>query len=432
MGEPKSGYNPQLSLSIADGPDIGHMFEKFEWKSFTNGGYVIRARVMDPYWNIIRDLATRSYLKEGRKQPTRVVYEMIWPGTDEDARTGKQLAYMTDLDAKGINAGGMLEFIAVDPPSYWLNAGDSAGKVYTGKVSDVIKQVLQEYFVTPNGGGDAEVSESIDSKTNKWWMMRMDPKTFIASLIDWSASVTEQQTNWIVSSDGNIDHQPTIWVKEQAARQTVNYGLYVMDVKTPTANDLFNFEFLADNFISVFQKQLITSGISATTGRYLDRKVDLPRKIVHVYDERTSNKKNVDIDPTRGFKKPGGGVGSAAQQPHEWSTAVMSVPQFNAGDLGVTYDKYIDGRARGMFLDMLNLVMRIKIRVTGEASKDLANSHNLGVSKLKLAWIDADNQPYFLDGDWLVYGFHHVMIRGSWVTNIYCARLDYDANAQIV
>lgn len=429
MGEPKSGYNPQLFLTIAGGDDVGFMFEKFEWKSFTNGGYVIRARVADPYWDIIRKLATDNYLKEGRKQPTSVVYELIWPGTD--ARTGKQQAYMTDLDARGINAGGQLEFIAVDPPSYWLNAGDSAGKMYKGKVSDVIRKVLIDYFKSPNGSGDVDVSETNDASTNQWWMMRMDPKTFIGSLIDWSSSITEKKTNWIVSSDGS-NSNPTIWVKEQGARQSVNYGMYVMDKKTPSANDIYNFEFLADNFISVFQYQLITSGITATTGRYLDRKVDLPRKIVHVYDERTSAKKNVNIGPKQGFKKPDGSEGTGDQQPHEWSTSIMAVPQFNAGDLGITYDKYIDGRARTQFLNMLNLVMRVKIRTTGEASQLLANSHNLGVSKLKIVWIDAHQQPYFLDGDWLVYGFHHTVLRGSWVTDIYCARLDYDAAAQKV
>jgi hypothetical protein len=78
---------------------------------------------------------------------------------------------------------------------------------------------------------------------------------------------------------------------------------------------------------------------------------------------------------------------------------------------------------------MLNMVMRIKLRVTGEPNKDLANSHNLGTSYLKIAWRDADNEPYFLDDLWLVYGFHHLLTRDNWVTDIYCARLDYDANA---
>jgi hypothetical protein len=51
----------------------------------------------------------------------------------------------------------------------------------------------------------------------------------------------------------------------------------------------------------------------------------------------------------------------------------------------------------------------------------------LGVSKLKILWKDPDDKDYFLDGDWLVYGFHHIVTPGHWYTDVYCARLDYDA-----
>lgn len=429
MGQPKISVNPELFLSIADGPDVGHMFERFEWQSFTNGGYVIRARLQDPYWNILKRFATETYLRKGRKEPTRVIFEVSWPGAKQS--TGRHLAYMADLDARGINAGGSLEFIAVDPPSYWLNAGDASGRVYSGKVSKVIKSVLKDYFVGPNGSGDIDVTETTDSDQNQWWMMRMDPKTFIGSLLEWSSSITPQKTNWIVSSGGSVKSDPTIWIKEQAERPVINYGLYIMDTNTPSANDASSFEFLADNFVSVLQRQLITHGVSAISERYLDRKTDLERKMVHVYDENTSQKKNVNINAKQGFTKPGTNIPSP-ESPHEWSTAVMAVPEFNAGDLGVTYDKYIDGRARGLFLGMLNLVMRIKLRIIGEASDILADSHNLGVSKLKIAWMDVDNKIYFMHGDWLVYGFHHTVTRGSWNTDIYCARLDHDASAQKV
>lgn len=424
MGEPKISTHPEIFLSIAGGPDLGEHFLSFEWKSFTNGGYIIRAKLQDSYWNILTDIATQFYLDKGRRSPTRVIFQLGWPGNEN---TGKHLAYMTDLDARGINAGGGLEFIAVDPPSYWLNAGDASGSVYQGSVKQVIEQVIDKYFIVPNKGGNKEVSKTLDNSQGQWWMMRQDPKTFISSLIDWSSSTTEKKTNWIVSSGGSLEEEPTIWVKEQAARETKNYGLFILDTKTPSANDVYNFMFLADNFISVFQKHIITQGISAVSGRFLDRRVDEPRRVVHVWDDVTPNKRNVNIDQTRGFAKPADTP--SPERPHEWSTAMMMVPEHNAGDIGIPYGEYIDGRARTMFLNMLNLVMRIKIRVTGEPLKDLANSHNLGVSKLKIAWRDADDQHYFLDGDWLVYGFHHIITRRNWYTDIYCARLDHDALA---
>jgi hypothetical protein len=105
----------------------------------------------------------------------------------------------------------------------------------------------------------------------------------------------------------------------------------------------------------------------------------------------------------------------------------MAIPEHNGGDVGLQYSKYIDGRARGKFLNMLRFVMRVKIRVIGERSKVLANSHNLGVSKLNIVWIDPGGKIYFVDGDWLVYGFHHVVTRAGWHTDLYCYRLDWDS-----
>lgn len=435
-----TGFVPTLFLTIGGGPDVGYLFERFEWKSFTNGGYIVRGKLSDSYWKKLRDIATKFYLEKGRKEPTKVVFELRWPGiTGNNERTGKHLAYMTDLDAKGVEASGSLEFVAVDPPSYWLNAGDCAGKMYKGKVKKVMEQVVNDYFIGPNGSGAVEISDTVDYEENIWWMERQDPKSFLASLIDWSAGVTKDKTNWIVSSDGALDNGvPTIWIKEQAARSPKNYGNFSMNVKTPGGNTIYNFEFLADNFVSCFNKQLITHGLSTVSERYLDRKSDTQHTgqdgkcIVHVHDENTSKKKNVSIDATRGFAKPTNPPG-AIEKPYEWSTSVASVPEiYSAGDIGKTYDEWIDGRARQQYMNMLNLVMRIKIRCTGIATKDLANSHFLGVSKLKILWRDADNKSYFMDGDWLVYGFHHIVTPGHWYTDIYCARLDFDSSAQKV
>jgi hypothetical protein len=428
MGQPNVSHAPRLFLSIGDGQDAGYMFEKFEWKSFINEGYVVRAKLIDPYWNIIRDLATTTYLSQGRRKPTKVTWEIEWP-TNE--KTGKHIGYITDLDARGINSGGKLEFIAVDPPSYWLNAGDSSGKQFEGNLTKVIEDVINQYFIGPNGNGKKEVSQTSDDQKGSWWMMRMDPKTFLSSLLEWSASLTKGKTNWIVSSSGSVEDEPTIWVKEQADRKSEDYGLYVLDMNTPAANDAYNFEFLSDNFISVFQRQMITQGISRTSGKFYDRITDQDRKIVHVDDTTTGEKKKVDIDAEHGFAKPGA-VPSAMGTPHEWSTSLMAVPQHNAGDIGVKYKDYIDGRARSVFLNMLRFVMRIKLRVNGDPSKTLANSHNLGVSKLKIAWIDGDGKSYFLDGEWLVYGFHHLVTRGDWYTDLYCYRTDYDSSGQNV
>lgn len=420
------GTHPRLFITIGGGEDVGHLMQKFEWKSFTNGGYIIRAKLYDTGFNQLKDIATRFYLDKGMKEPTKVEFRCYWPGvTGENADTGKHLAYMTELEAIGRLNSGFLEFVAVDPPSYLLNQGGSSGKVYKGKVSDVIKKVVQDYAP----GIDVKVSDTTDYDQNLWHMNRMDPKTFISSLLDWSSSVTQKKTNWIVSSSG-ADGNLVIWIKEQADRESKNFGTLAYNRKTPGGNSVYNFDFLADTFIAIFQKQVITQGMSVVSEKYWDRIVDDQRKVAHVYDEVTEEKKNVDIDAKKGFAKPGGD--EAPEKPHEWSTSILSVPEHSAGDVGKRYDEYIDGRARGTFMNMLNLTMRCKFRTTGIGKKELANSHFLGVSKIKVLWRDADNNPYVLDGDWLIYGFHHIMTVGHWFTDLYGARLPFNASAQKV
>lgn len=408
MGDPISSSGMTVFISIAGGPDIGIDYTRFEWASFVNGGYIIRARVSDPWFNFLKDLATKGYLAEGREKVTPVKFQIQW---DNQRKTEKRTAYMTDLVAHGVNEGGELEFVAIDPPSFFLNAGNADGRVYTGKVSDVIKQVVNDY--APDI--DVEVTETNDNKTNKWWMMRQDPHTFIRSLLDWAASITPQRTHWVVAS---VDEK--IIIKEQAALEHEDFGIYYINRHGHAAADALNFEMLADNFVSPLQTKLITSGISAISGEYLDKITDMQEQKVFVKDENTSNKVNTNITPKQGFAKPN----------KKWATQVMAIPEHNAGDVGLQYSKYIDGRARGLFMNMLNLVMRIKMRVTGDPQ--FHDSSKLGIATATLNWQDIDNEPYFLSGRWLVYGFHHIVTRERWTTDLYMARLDYNADAKKV
>jgi hypothetical protein len=433
QGQPQVVSAPSVFFSIKGGEDIGfEWLYEFQWSAFANGGYMIKAKILDPMWNILRSKIVQDYLREGRNEPTEVEFAIYW---DPDTRTtGKQVAIVTDITAKEMTqTGGYIEFIAIDPPSYYLNCGDSAGTAFKGKVSSVIRQIIQKYWVDPFGkskyDADFDVSDTIDADTNTWYMHRQDPKTFISSLLDWSASVTHKKTNWIVSSDGSIDDNvPTLEIKEQADKEPQHYGLYIINTKPPAGADVMDFTVICDNYISSFQKQTITQGISAISGKYWDRKADKDRKVVHVYDDNTAEKYNVSISEKQGFKKPS--KSTSPDEPHDWSTPIMAIPEHNAGDLGKKYKDYIDGRARQLFLQMLNMVMRIKIRVQGEYNKDLANAHNLGVSTMSLAFLDADNEIYLLQGDWLVYGFRHIVTRERWDTDLFAYRLDYDANAK--
>jgi hypothetical protein len=407
QGDPKTTLIPYATIMIDGGPDTGLHYTKFEWASFVNGGYIIRAQIQDPYGNSLQKLATDQYLADGRRKETEVKFKIEWTGGS--LSTAVHTAFITDLSTKGSSQYQELQFVAIDKPSFFLQEGTADGKAYTGNVTQVIKQVVKDF--APKIGID--ITQTNDNKQNTWYMMRQDPKTFILSLLDWSSSVTPQRTQWIVSS---VDDK--LFVKEQAEIPTDDFGIYYVNRPGATAVDALEFEMLADNMLTPLQTKMITSGISAVSGQYLDKITDTAEVQVIVTDKNTSAKVNVDITELQGFKKP--------DKP--WATSIMAIPEHSAGDVGLTYDKYIDGRARKTYLDMLRLVMRMRLRVFGDPK--LQDSSKLGVATCTVNWASLDGEPYFLSGKWLIYGWHHVVTVDNWYTDLYLSRIDYDADAK--
>jgi hypothetical protein len=71
-----SSVAPVVTISIAGGPDIGPNITKFEWVSFVNGGYIVRAKISDPFFNYLRNVAINGYLKEGREIETPITFTL--------------------------------------------------------------------------------------------------------------------------------------------------------------------------------------------------------------------------------------------------------------------------------------------------------------------------------------------------------------------
>lgn len=420
MAKTKTGSSPRVIITVGDGgKDIGPFCHSFKWKSMLNGGYVIHANFIDPHFAQFQSTVDDNYLAQARKQPLKVKFQLKYDVADgvDPAQTDERIAYMTDLRAKTVMGGqaeGFFEFIAVDPPSWYLNKGDAEGLIWKGKVSKVIKDVISKYApgITP------DIGETTDNQENRWQQMRQDPKSFITSLLDWSASITNQKTNWVVAS---VDEK--IIIKEQAELQSQDFGEYSVNTDYPAGQDTIDWEVLESNYLTNLQTQLVTAGISAVSGLYCDKKNPITKDKVIVNDENTGNKKNVNIKADQGFAKP--------TDKDRGITFIRSVPEFNGGDLGIKYKEYIDGRPRGMFLNMLNILFRMRIKVYGIPK--IHDSSQLGVSTIKLSWNDAQSQPFQFGGKWLVYGFEHVLSSNKeWYTNLFISRLDYDASAQKV
>lgn len=415
-------HEPIVYLKFRD-LEIGlSNMESFQWKCFLNGGYIIRAKIADPYLVILkRFFETQSYLDTARSNPLSFVMQFYvgWtPGdTVQENRTRTRQAILVDVSIVGTSADGSWELVAVDIGSFQLNTGNGSGKVYTGRVSDVIKRVIGEYA---NLIKRVEVTETLDDKQGKWAMMRQDPKSFIRSLLDWSSSICPKKSNWIITSfDDTLiikEHNELINGKKIIANYNGSWG-------GSPANDILSFNYVSNSVLTAVQTQLITQGISAVTGKFIDRITESKKAIIE--DRNTENKISVGVNNDRGFLKPNA---TGPQEPplRNGATTIMAIPEFSGGELGIRYEDYIDGRARMQYMSMLPMVMRVRLAVMGDIRYD--DPRDLGSSAINVIWNDAEEvDGFFLSGKWVVYGFHHSITRKYFDTHVYIYRLDRDA-----
>lgn len=411
---------PFVELKINGSRDIGNQLLAFEWKSFVNGGYVVRAKVSDPYFRVLREFGvTNNYLQNARQGPTPVTFKIGWREGDPGVEVMKEprMAFISDLDQYGRFDVGQFEFVAVDPPSYLLNAGFGEGKVYKGNITSVIKEVVGEFAP----GINVQVTETDDDKNGLWPMMRQDPKTFIQSMLDWSANLTPDKTHWLTTCK-DMD----LYIKEQSdlLSNKIHYGHFNASFDASKPNDIREFSLLTNNFLSIYQNSVVTQGISSVSGKFIDKKTD--RDKVELRDENTGSKLNTKVDPDKSFSKP----------QCKWATSINGIPEHSAGDIGIKYEDYLGGRARQLYLNMLPMVMRLKIGLDGSPKFD--DPSKIGVSTLTLNWKDLNDEDFFLSGKWIVYGFHHkVTLAGmgktpDWTTDVYIYRLDHNANAKMI
>jgi len=432
-----------------DVEDIGDLFTDFEWVSFINGGYSIRVRVIDTLYKRLHKLATTFYLDKSRSIPIPITFQLIWGNVDSDEyATPEFTAYITKIHAHGIPNTGYIEFTAVDPPSFVLSHV-SSGLAYTGNVSSVIRNVIKnandavfaEAPIDPATNEKPkiayEVSDTNDDKNGIWYQMRQSSALFIKSLLEWSSSITNDKSQWIVSSGQKRSNKnkdisyPAIFIKQWAElKDNLNsdqalIGTLSFNSASPGANDIIDFQFIGDNFIGVTQSRLTTGGISTTSGLYIDPQYEEKNiKKAQVDDARTPKKLNVDVDKSKSYTKP------SENQLDIRSSNIIAIPELNGGEMGIKYQDYIDGRARNQYHKTVGSLMRIRLTVNGWYK--IWDSTTLGASVVSISWKDNDEQDYFLSGDWILYGFKHRMSRENWVTDLYLSRIDHDAEAEIV
>lgn len=397
----------------------GTIFTKFDFKAMMNGGYTVEAIFADAHFANMDDLIVDGYFSVSRKSILEMKFKIKGNAESNEIQTDTQIAYVTNIEAIGESENSAsIKLTAIDPPSWFLNVGNASGKAYKGRVSQIIKNVTKEYAPLIK----LDISETKDSSDTYWYMMRQDPKTFIMSILEWGSSVTQSKTNWMIQSNGlNLS------IKEQGKLPSKPRAYLTRQANK--ASTILNWSYVADNTINILTSKLITQGISRVSGQYLDSITDQKHNKVVVDDDTTGNKLTADTTNKQSFSKSG-----INKYPTVGYTNISSIPEiYSAGDLGIRYDEYIDGRARSLWLGLANRAMRVKFECVGH---HIWNScEGLGSDTVFVKWtrpsgtVDGGSNLWFMTGNWLVYGFHHVVTRGLWTTNLYCTRYDYDANS---
>lgn len=411
MADVKIGIRPFVKVVI-DGTDKQLIVNKFMWKSFSNNGYEVICRLVDPYFNLLKDviITDNNFLEKGRNSPFIIKFKFGWNGTPDE--TSEKIAIVTDFRTIGTSNNAMVEFTAIDPPSWYLNSGKSDGSVYKGNITKVIEDVIKKY-ATPI---TAKIAKTNDNVNNKWWMMRMDPKSFIMSLLEWSSPLNNSKTTYSVYSD-NYDFVVSEVGDVKEPGTIANYVVKSVDSEV---SDVLSLETAGSNFLSRIQSKITTSGISSISGQFYDKIINKEDSVID--DDNTNGKINSisSKDNNLGFKKSS----------QEFSTHIPSIPEFSGGELGMNYGDYISGRARNTYLSMLNALMRVKITVLGDYRIDKSSYFNS--KTVNLVWYDSEGEPYFLSGNWMIYGFCHKFDqnRYQWYTDVYLYRLDFDSKAK--
>lgn len=394
--------------------DFGSQNTKLEFMAMQNGGYVLRVVLLDGHFNTLKRLIKAGYFKESRSKPINIRFKIYDGVGDEEGVncTKPQVAIVIGVVVIGYEHDrAIIEVTAIDPPSWYLNKGRADGSVYTGTVKQVVQNVVSEYG---NGTINFNMSDTKDSPYNKWYMLRMDPKSFILSMLEWASGISQTKTSYLIESNGY-----SMNIIEQGLADSKQVAMYKYWADT---TDISKMELTSDSALSIIQTKLQSSGVSSMTGDVYDS---------FVYDSNTNRKKIARVADNdgsyRSFKK------ADTESDTVGFTYVRPIPELYAGgDIGIDYKEYIDGKARSIWLGTMHDVLKAKIRVRGHAIYN--SSAGLGVNTVFLKWMNSEgvveqDTYYWMTGNWIVYGFSHLVSGGDWTTDLYISRFDFDSDA---
>jgi hypothetical protein len=433
MGNDKrSKDSAAIYFKIDDGQDIGYFCTNFEWVSFINSGYRITATFFDAAEDTLGKTTIDKLLEKGRnsKDGLDIEFKIYQDHYKKEGKHGdveykattlrKAKIISLDNNISGSLTHSILEIVAIDPTSWYLNKGICSGGAFQGNISSVIKQIVNKY--SPKS--EVKISPTKDSNKNWWWEMRLDPKTLIASLLEWASITTNTETPLIVQSE-DYSFICKEWAELKPPNKLVGKNFYVTSKKAyrTEVDNSATIQIISNNLLTPVATRLYTGAISATTGLYICKDAELPPSNKYVNDTLTPKKLVIDnLESNRSYKKP--------EDDSEESTLIEPIPEHNNGDVGMKYQDYSIGRARDWFIKLIYSVLRVKITIT-PGDTDFDSVTGCGAAKIKLKAITMEeDKPYYIDGNWLLYGFRHLWSLDYYQTELMLARTDFDSKGK--
>lgn len=429
---------PELFYTESEGGqkvpiDMGKNWVRYEYEAHVNQPEIVKVTVQDPHHTIFDEHLEKYFSQAIHNPPLMMLTQPRWMPTAAGRPlelTKKEHAIMSiQSDGPGHEGAdqSFLTFTGISIPHYVLAAGDAGGYAYEGRVSDVIRQVCDRY--SRGLFGYNVRTETRDDKHNKWWQNRMHPLAFIKSLLRWSASLTKLKTRWIFCAD--TDQKARLFeVFEQRDDPSVHRATYWWgaDSSRPGHGDITHYEMLGDNGRDLWRGKIVTGGISTLSGAYHDRIVHWADKDVVYVDEAQTRNKYVQLaKPKEALNQPS--TDRPLIETIGW-TRFPALPEPSAGEIGMRYEDFVDGYARGAYYRDTPHLQRVAFTMMGHHI--WSESIGLGYDTINVMWRTQRHQPHHLHGIWIVDGFKHILSQNGWRTILFCHRMHANARGMKV
>ena len=421
--------------------DYGSRVISAEFTGMVNNGYRVSFRVNDAFLLILNDLIEQDYFKIAKTQPLYVDFQFKDTSgntTVPDNATPLRTAIVTNMEfLQGPFEKGLAEITAVDPVTYFLSTSFGDGGVLVGRLD----QALAELFKREVQYVDVTIAKFRGSDAMRWYLLRMDYKTFLMNMLEYGAGLTYDQTGILLETDGF-----TLNITTQGQNPSRQRRFYSWGQGQP--NTVLTGQITSNNSQFVTAGAISSAGTPSTFKAYFSNDNEstfngTPIFKYCVVDESYTKEKQIPKVPMEGsFLGPDlNALNDAVVSPKAQNalgigmTNMKAMPEmYSGGEVGVPYQDYLDGKARAYYYGLLNNELKGVITVPGDG--EFADTKGLGVDTVYIRWTVPPNTgegPYWANGNWCVYGFRHSFkVSKGWLTDIYISRFDSNATGKQV